>query len=173
MRNLVSAWFLVIALFSLPAGALVPAGEEVHDFVVENIYGNKVSLHAVKTKAIVVFYEDPVGSVQNQAVKDQIKNLVAPERAKADVTILPIADVHHFSSGLGRKIAETNLKQVVHDVGKMIWADWTGDAGRVLDAQTGKSNVYLLDRNHRVVWSHAGPLDADQREYLIRKISGM
>lgn len=170
MRTTPIATLLAFMLFGFDAAAVVPLGTSVPDFQVEGSDGAQVRLADLAGRYVLVVYEDRASANQNVKLKQRLWSMHRRGRLDDRMAVMPIADVRAFhewpASQYARKAIESERKLT----GRTLFADFTGEAGRAIDAHPGRSTLVFLDPDGRVIWSGEGPLRKAVVATLIRLV---
>ncbi|HOI10635.1 MAG TPA: hypothetical protein PK313_09190, partial [Myxococcota bacterium] len=163
-----AAILLAILFLGLPAGAVVPKGARVDDFAVEGPDGSRVRLVDETGRHVLIIYEDRASANQNLSLKQRLWDLHRKGRLDERMMVMPIADVRAFrewpASQYARKAVDAERKRT----GRVLFADFTGAAGKALEASPGRSTLVLLAPGGEVLWSAEGALSKADASRLVR-----
>lgn len=151
------------------AMALPQAGTSLSDFTVQDSSDNNYTLSGLRAnKPALIVYEDKDAGSQNQGFKEKFGTM---QKANGNrVTLIPIADVAAYNYFPAKLFVKEALDKASKKNGVTVFADWTGKPKTILGAQSGQSNLFLLDAAGKVLWASAGQLTKTQEESLLEMI---
>jgi len=160
--------FLLLA--SLPARAVVSKGDHVPDFAVEGAAGEVMHLADLAGRYVLIVYEDRASANQNVGLKQRLWDLHRRGRLDDRMAVLPIADVRAFKEWPASQYARKAVAAERKRTGRLLYADFTGAAGRAIAAKPGHSTLAFLDPDGEVLWSGEGPVVKADQNRLLRMV---
>lgn len=161
----------VLCLFNpSDASALPILGEPTPDVVLEDAWDRQVAMGKLGAKPVLVVYEDEASSKQNNAFKAELAELAKGDRYKTRVALLAVADLDGYDYWPVRGFVKDAIRSESRKQQLSILCDWSGKFRKALGLIKGSSNVVLYGKNGKVLFSHAGPLSAEQRATLISSL---
>jgi len=166
------AWLAVAIslLWAHAAGAqgLPAVGSRLPNITFEDLEGREVRLRSFLGRPVLILYEDRTTAAWNRALKDHLVAMARRKEMPPRLLVLPIVDLRAFRAWPARPIALAQLRARSKELGKPLWADWSGlVAGALGVAGPGPAVVVLLDVRQRVLWAGAGRLDAREVRELL------
>lgn len=155
-------------LLVIPSGAalaLPSVGQEVRRVAVEDPDGRVMDLSFPRTKPTLLLYEDKKSANQNQALKDELKQLAAKAEAK-QIQFVAIADTSDYRGWPLRGFAERSVRKKSAETGQRIYCDWEGSFRKAYGLRRGVSSVVLVGADGRVQYAAEGKLDPPARSKL-------
>ena len=140
-------------------------------FSLESTAGGHTSTASMRGKVVVIFYEDRDHREDNAELKGLLTRFVAGNELRAELTIVPVANVSGLDFPPASAFARAAVRAVASDLGIAVLFDWQ----RTLQAapislRDSASNVLVLDRAGRVVFRYAGAVTGDPRSRFFRAI---
>lgn len=169
MRTVVLT-LLALLLIGFDAQAVVSKGNQVPDFPVEGEGGRVVRLSEHVGRYVLIIYEDRASAGQNVALKQRLWDLHRRGRLDERMVVMPIADVRAFKEWPASQYARKAVDAERARTGRVLFADFTGEAGVALDAVPGRSTLVFLDPEGQVLWSGEGPQGKPDQARLIRLV---
>ncbi len=154
-RKVVSALFLIALIFGLtlwkPVQCLIAASPDseakASDFELKDQYGKSSSYCFPKQKLTVLTFGDRQGAEQ---IEGWVRPLWDRYQAKIDQQgVAVLTSVPFFARGVVRGIFKSKVKHSV-------LLDWTGQVSKAYGYRNGKANLYVIDRNGRIVLTVIG-----------------
>jgi hypothetical protein len=152
-----------------PAGAAPAASEPVDAELESSLTGRSTRLSTLRSRVIVLFYEDRAHIPQNEELKGNLERFIADNHLETQLALQPIANADGYGSVAS--LVRAGLAEGSRRLGLDILIDWD----RRLQAapfsmQGAASNVVVIDRRGRIVWRHAGLVGPTERTALFRAI---
>ncbi|MBP7124827.1 hypothetical protein KBD49_00490 [Myxococcota bacterium] len=154
---------------STALGQRIPAvGSRLPNVPFEDLEGREVRIRSFLGRPVLILYEDRSTAAWNRALKDQLVAMARRKELPPRLLVLPIVDLRAFRAWPARPIAQAQLRARSRELGKPLWADWSGlVAGALGVSGPGPAVVLLLDGRQRVIWAGSGRLDPRQVQELI------
>jgi len=155
-----------------PAPSPAPAARgPVVSFSLESTAGGQTSLATKRGKVIVLFYEDREHTEDNAELKGVLVRFRSDNHLAGDVEIMPVANVSGYDFMPASNFARAAIRNVAHDIQLPILMDWRGALqARPFSLRSSASNVVVIDRSGRIVWSHAGIVSGTVRSAFFRAV---
>ncbi len=166
-RTIASMGALSIAL-ATPAFALPKEGDAAPNARVEDADGRSTELKAWKGKPILIVYEDKDSALQNQALKADLAKLAKGDRYKSKVALAAVADVSSYDFWPVKGFVKDAIREESKKQGTTIYCDWSGSFRAVYKLRRGVSNVVLVGKDGRVLFTAEGAASLQQRKRLIK-----
>jgi len=138
------------------------------NFPFEDLEGREVRIRSFLGRPVLILYEDRSTAAWNRALKDRLIAMARRKELPPRLLVLPIVDLRAFRSWPARPIAQSQLQARSRELGKPLWADWSGLAAGALGVSgPGAAVVVLLDGRQRVVWVGSGRLEPREVQELL------
>ncbi len=133
--------------------------------------GRQVRVSSLRSKVIVVFYEDREHIAQNEELKGNLERFIADNHLEQQLTMQPMANADGYDYSPVNSLVRSGLAEGARRIHLDILIDWS----RTLYAApfsfvAGASNVAVIDRQGRITFRHAGLVGATERTALFRAI---
>lgn len=165
----ISAGVVVAATTALPAHA-IREGEVAPNARVEDADGRSLEMKSLRGKPILIVYEDKDSAAQNQLLKDELAKLAKGERYRSTIALAAVADVSSYDFWPARGFVKDAIREESRKQKTTIYCDWSGSFRAALGLRRGASNVVLVSKEGRVVFSASGTVPADARKRLIERL---
>jgi len=162
--------FAFLLLASLPAHAVVSKGDHVPDFAVEGTAGEVLHLSDLAGRYVLIVYEDRASANQNVGLKQRLWDLHQQGQLDDRMAVLPVADVRAFRKWPANEYARKAVAAERKRTGRILYADFTGAAGKAIAAKPGHSTLAFLDPDGEVLWSGEGAVIKADQNRLIRLV---
>lgn len=171
-KHLITAAISVTALsFASSAVALPKVGVRPKTFEVSDTNDRSYRFDRLAAGgATLVMYVDKQGSEQNGRILERLQRMRQTDASLRSVKFVPIIDVAQYNGWPKRAFAKKALREEAKRKGVTIYADWEAAGRSVLAAESGRSNLFLLDKDGRLVWASAGQLAPAQEDDLINRL---
>jgi predicted transcriptional regulator len=155
---------LWLGALSLAAwAAFLPLGKPAPNFHVKSGSGQKLSLHMLRGKVIVLFYEFRDSLGQNDPLKDMLKQFYRDQPASIRRQVFRLVVVDCSSSiWATAPIWRSKLREHSRIEGFTIYGDWTGKMLQSYRMKLDKSNFLIIDKHGIVRYSTTGRVNPDQ-----------
>lgn len=170
--QVIAAAALVTSLIATPVYALLAIGTEAPNARVEDADGKVLQMQSLKGKPILVMYEDRDSAKQNQPLKDELAKLGQGEKYKTQLAIAAIADLSSYDFWPAKGFAKDAIREESKKQKTTIYCDWNGGFRKAYGIKRGVSNVILVGRDGRIVFTAEGAMSADARKRLVSLIGG-
>lgn len=156
---------------SAPTGSSAPPVlSEPADFELEETSGAMRTLHDVRGRLVIVFYEDREHTPDNQELKLLLHRFVEDNHLRDRITTYGVADVFGID-GVVRDMARTAIRAIAAQYGIQILLDWTGVLrGAPFGFPAAASTIGVFDRAGRLRYRVSGAHSAAQRSDLFRTL---
>jgi hypothetical protein len=148
-------------LLALCVTALAAPAERVRDFELADQHEQARRYRFPKTKVTVMTVADHRGSDQ---LGPWIERLYAHYEKRIDID--GVADVSVIAAPFRSMLRAAFKKQLAYSV----MLDWQGEVVRQFAYDKGVANLYVIDRQGRIVKRHRGPVTDDAMRELVRAI---
>jgi hypothetical protein len=138
-------------------------GAKAPEFFLMDQFDKPVSIRQLEGNIVVLIASDKEGSMQNDAWKDAILG-----KFKGKVLPLGVADLRSVPFFLKSRIKKDFQKHP-----DSVLLDWDGVVFIAYLLTKKVSNVILIDRNGRVRYLYAGPIETGARDRLFREIEAL
>lgn len=147
-----------------------PAPSEPVDVELESsLTGRTVRLSSMRSRVIVLFYEDREHIPQNEELKGNLQRFIADNHLEPQLAMVPIANADGYASFGG--LVRTGLGEAARRIGLDILIDWDRRMySAPFSMRPAASNVLVLDRQGRITFRHAGLVGTGERTGLFRAI---
>lgn len=171
-KHLVTAALSVTALsFASSAVALPRIGARPRTFEVSDTDDRTYRFDRLAAGgAALVMYVDKAGSEQNGHLLERLQRMRATDPALRSVKFVPIIDAAQYNGWPKKAFAKKAIREESKRKGVTIYADWEAVGRSVLAAESGRSNLFLLDKKGNIVWASTGPLAPAQEDDLIKRL---
>jgi predicted transcriptional regulator len=171
-KHFVTAAVAVSAVsFASSAFALPKVGVKPKTFVVSDPDDRNYQFDRLAAGgATLVMYVDKSGADQNAHLLERLQRMRATDATLRTVKFVPIIDVAKYNGWPARGFAKKALREESKRKGVTIYADWEAAGRSVLAAESGRSNLFLLDKKGNLVWASSGQLAPVQEDDLINRI---
>lgn len=151
----------LLMLLALCGGALSAPVEQLHDFTLTDQHATARGYRFPKAKITVMTVADHEGSAQ---LEPWIQRLY--DRYREAIDIDGIADVSMIANpfhGIFRQAFRKQLK-------RSVLLDWEGNIVKQFDYEKGVPNLYVIDRDGRILKAVRGPVNEAGFRSLVREI---
>ncbi len=143
-------------------------GDKATPFSLQDVHGKRYTLQSFRSKRILEFwYEGQASRNQNAWLKQQIRRLRKQGR---------ITNRHYRSVGIANYrespvpnfILDLAIKQILKKEPYLVLCDRDGRMQRHWGFRNGRSNIYVFDRQRRLIWKSSGPLTRRRARQFMR-----
>lgn len=159
---------LTILLAPSTAFALNP-GDKATPFNLEDAKGKAYSLKDFREPVFVVWYEGKNSKEQNRWIKNKLKALRDGGKL-TDKKYRSIGIANFQETAVPNVIIAAVIRSEIKKTGAIILCDRDGSMMRKWGFRNGRSNIYVFDKDRRLVWKTSGPLTQKRGNQLIRLI---
>ena len=146
------------------AAEFLPIEDKAAEFELKDQYNKSFALKFPREKAIVLVFGDREGS---QQIESWVRPLV--EKYQTDIDIQGVAElsaVPGLAQGIVRRIMKNQVKYSV-------MLDWKGDVSKSYGYQKGKANLFVIDKNGKIIAKATGAATKGELENIFRDINGI
>lgn len=157
-----------------PAPALTPPVRQrpmAPEFACEGTSGRTRHLSHYLGRAVIIVYEDRDSNQQNDVLKQELAARARAQDLSQDVSVVPVANLSGFAFWPAQGFARDAVLDIARQQQMEILIDWTGDMARAYRFRPAVSYVMVLSREGRVLFRHAGTLDASARGRFFNAVS--
>jgi len=148
-----------IQAFNVKAKA--PGNMKVPDFELKDQYDKAASYRFPKQKITVLTFGDRKGSEQ---IEGWVRPLWDRYQTKIDQQgVAVLTSVPFFARGVVRGIFKSKVKYSV-------LLDWTGDVSKSFGYQSGRANVYVINRDGQIVLTVTGTASQTELDKVFAQI---
>ncbi|MBK9262383.1 MAG: hypothetical protein IPM54_21595 [Polyangiaceae bacterium] len=158
---------LATALIPSPSLAVLKEGVTAPNARVEDADGRALQMKSLQGKPILIVYEDKDSAKQNQALKDDLSKLAKGDKYKSAIALAAIADVSSYNWWPAKGFVKDAIREESKKQKTTIYCDWDGGFRKAYSIKRGVSNVILIGRDGRVLFSAEGAVGADGRKRLV------
>jgi hypothetical protein len=151
----------LLSLLALGAAAVAAPVEKLRDFELSDQHEQSRQYRFPKTKVTVMTVADHRGSSQ---LAPWIERLHAHYAKRIDID--GVADVSIIAAPFRGIFRTAFKKQLTYSV----MLDWQGDVVRQFGYAKGVANLYVIDREGRIVKHHRGPVNDEAMRDLMQSI---
>ena len=146
-------------------------GPPVDTELESSLTGRPRRLSELRTRVMVVFYEDREHIPDNEETKGLLGRFIADNHLEQRLAMLPIANADGFHYAPVDSLVRTGLAEGSRRIGLDIWIDWDRRMHAApISCVGGASNVLVIDRAGVIQWRHAGLLGDAERTELFRAV---
>lgn len=154
-------------LGSATAEAVPREGEPAPNATIEDADGRVSELKAFHGKPILIVYEDRDSATQNQSLKADLAKLARGDGYRARIALAAVADVSSWDFFPAKGLVKDAIRDESRKQGTTIYCDWTGAFRSAFRLRRGVSNVVLVSKDGRVLFTAEGSVPAEQRRRLV------
>lgn len=157
-----------------PAPSLAPPvmpRPRAPEFSCEGTSGRTRHLSHYLGRAVIIVYEDRDSNHQNDVLKQELAARARAQDLTQDVSVVPVANLSGFAFWPAQGFARDAVLDIARQQQMEILIDWTGDMARSYRFRPAMSYVMVLSREGRVLFRHAGTLDASARGRFFNAVS--
>lgn len=141
------------------------------EFSCEGTSGRTRHLSHYLGRAVIIVYEDRDSNHQNDVLKEELAARARAQDLSQDVSVVPVANLSGFSFWPAQGFARDAVLDIARQQQMEILIDWTGEMARAYRFRPAMSYVMVLSREGRVLFRHAGTLDASARGRFFNAVS--
>ncbi len=159
---------------SAPAPSLAPPvmpRPMAPEFSCEGTSGRTRHLSHYLGRAVIIVYEDRDSNHQNDVLKQELAARARAQDLTQDVSVVPVANLSGFAFWPAQGFARDAVLDIARQQQMEILIDWTGEMARAYRFRPAMSYVMVLSREGRVLFRHAGTLDASARGRFFNAVS--
>lgn len=161
---------LVLAICMAPATAFaLNPGDKATPFSLEDSRGKSYRLKDFTEPVFVVWYEGKNSKEQNRWLKDELKRMRDAGKL-SDKKYRSIGIANFQETAVPNFIIASVIRSEIKKTGAIILCDRDGGMMKRWGFRNGRSNIYVFDKDRRLVWKTSGPLDKRRGNQLIRLI---
>lgn len=172
IRKCLVVFSFIGTLLSFNAWAILPNGESPSSFTLSDGKDQSLKLEQLRGKSVVFFYEtrDEAVIERNRALKSRLLAFLSEQGNRSrNVAVIPVIDcsgaIGLFKGFWKDQILENSKKENL-----TIYCDWSGQFGKIFQADASQSNVIVLDPEGKVVFAQSGvvPVTAFPFGHLVK-----
>jgi predicted transcriptional regulator len=141
------------------------------EFACEGTSGRTRRLSHYLGRAVIIVYEDRDSNQQNDVLKQELAARARAQDLSQDVSVVPVANLSGFAFWPAQGFARDAVLDIARQQQMEILIDWSGDMARAYRFRPAMSYVMVLSREGRVLFRHAGTLDASARGRFFNAVS--
>jgi predicted transcriptional regulator len=165
MRGIPLAVVLVVGL-AAPAQAL-EVGDRAPDFSLPDVNGKIHTLASFQKRIVAIWYEGKSSFHQNTWLNAKLRELrdagQLPYRHYQ-----PMGIANYQETAVPNAVIDLMIRREARRLGSLVLCDKTGVMMRTWGFRNGRSNIYVLDADRRLVWKSSGPLEQRRARQFIR-----
>jgi hypothetical protein len=154
-------------LLGADAGAALKEGAAAPNATLEDADGRVSELRAFRGRPVLILYEDRDSATQNDPLKKELGELARGDRYKARIALAAVADVSAWDFWPAKGFVKDAIRDESRKQGTTIYCDWTGAFRKTFQLRRGVSNVVLVGRDGKVVFTAEGAVPVEQRRRLL------
>lgn len=164
MKPLILFSLLFLVLSGVNVGyAQQLAPDQASEFELKDQYNNTFALKFPKDKATVLVFGDREGAKQ---IENWVRPLEEKYADKIDIQgVAELSAVPGFAQGVVRRIMKNQVRYSV-------MLDWSGAVSKSYDYQKGKANLFVIDKDGRVIAKAIGAATDSDLKKIINQING-
>lgn len=133
--------------------------------------GRATRLSTLRSRVVVLFYEDREHIPQNEDLKGTLQRFIADNHLEPQLMLLPVANADGYAYAPVDAIVRSGLAEGARRMGMDILIDWDRRLhASPFSLRGGASNVVVIDRSGRILFRHVGRVEEAQRTELFRAI---
>ncbi len=138
------------------------------DFNLEETSGVMRSLHEVRGRLTIVFYEDRAHTSDNNDLKMTLYRFISDNNLRPQITTYGVADLTGVE-GLMQDMARTAIRAIAAQYGIQILLDWQSRLQQApFNFPTGNSTIGVFDRQGRLRYRQSGVHGPAEQSALFR-----
>lgn len=155
------------------AGAGGAGAGPVVDATLDSMRGGQRTLRDERGRRVVVlFYEDRPHVEDNDTLKGELRRYIVDNGLGDRLVAYGVANLADVGS-VPQALVRSMIAPLVDRWGSDILLDWEGVMRREpFSFRTAAANVAIVDRDGRIVYRHAGPVDDTARREFYRALRG-
>jgi predicted transcriptional regulator len=158
---------LTTMLLPSPSFAVIKEGTIAPNARVEDADGKALQMQSLRGKPILIVYEDRDSAKQNQPLKDDLSKLATGDKYKSSIALAAIADVSSYDWWPAKGFVKDAIREESKKQKTTIYCDWNGGFRKAYGIKRGVSNVILVGRDGRVLFSAEGAIGTEARKRLV------
>lgn len=164
MKFLILFSVLFLVLSDVNVGyAQQSAADKASEFELKDQYNKTYALKFPKDKATVLVFGDREGAKQ---IESWVRPLVEKYADKIDIQgAAELSAVPGLAQGIVRRIMKNQVKYSV-------MLDWSGAVSKSYGYQKGKANLFVIDKNGKIIAKATGAATKGELENIFRDING-
>ncbi|APR83592.1 Hypothetical protein A7982_08941 [Minicystis rosea] len=169
LRTLIMAGAMASSslLGSTDARGALAEGATAPNATLEDADGRVSETRAFRGKPLLIVYEDRDSAKQNEALKKELGELARGDRYRARIALAAVADVSAWDFWPAKGFVKDAIRDESKKQGTTIYCDWSGAFRKAYDLRRGVSNVVLVGKDGRVLFTAEGTVPAASRKRLI------
>lgn len=157
-----------------PPAATAPAAPPIlsgpADFNLEETSGVMRSLHEVRGRLTIVFYEDRAHTDDNYDLKLMLHRFIQDNNLRPQITTYGVADLTGVD-GMLQDMARTAIRAIAAQYGIQILLDWQSRLQQApFNFPSGNSTIGVFDRQGRLRYRQSGVHGAAEQSALFRTL---
>lgn len=149
------------------SAAAINVGEKVPDFALTDAFGKAYSLASFPKRIFEVWYEGKTSRGQNQWLKERIWKLRKKGRL-SDSRYDAIGIANYQETAFPNALIDLIVRRQSNEHGVRVLCDRDGRMQRLWGFRNGRSNIYVLDGERRLIWKSSGPLSKVRAQQYLR-----
>lgn len=141
------------------------------EFSCEGSSGATRRLRNYLGRAVVIVYEDRDSNHQNDVLKRELEDRVRAQGLASAVSVVPVANLSSFNFWPAMGYARDAVVDIARQQRTEVLIDWSGHMARDYRFRPGVSYVMVLSREGRVLFRHAGTLQASARSRFFNALT--
>jgi hypothetical protein len=138
------------------------------DFSLEETSGVMRSLHEVRGRLAIVFYEDRAHTDDNYDLKLMLHRFIQDNNLRGQITTYGVADLTGVD-GMLQDMARTAIRAIAAQYGIQILLDWQSRLQQApFNFPSGNSTIGVFDRQGRLRYRQSGVHGAAEQSALFR-----
>lgn len=154
-----------------PVAAPAPTHPMAPEFSCEGTSGATRRLRNYLGRAVVIVYEDRDSNHQNDVFKRELEDRVRAQGLASAVSVVPVANLSGFNFWPAMGYARDAVIDIARQQHTEVLIDWSGHMARDYRFRPGVSYVMVLSREGRVLFRHAGTLQASARSRFFNALT--
>ena len=156
----------LVALFAAPAAAL-EVGERAPDFSLPDVNGKVHTLGSFGKRIVAIWYEGKNSFHQNTWLNARLRALRDAGQLSYQ-NYQPMGIANYQETAVPNAVIDLLIGRESRRLGSLVLCDRTGVMMRTWGFRNGRSNIFVLDAERRLVWKSSGPLERRRAQQFIR-----
>lgn len=168
-KPLAAAVIALGVLLCAPPARALDVGEKAKPFRLQGHDGKWYTLASFKKRILIFFYEGTKSMHQNAWVKDRFTEMYKDGRIPL-AKLAKIGIANYMESAIPNVAFDLFIKRQMekHYPGDLVLRDRDATMQRLYGMRNGRSNIFVLDQQRRLIWKSSGPLTRKSATQLLR-----
>ncbi len=169
MKMLTTACLAAAVLLSATPARALNVGDKAKPFRLQGHDGKWYTLASFKRPYLILFYEGTKSMHQNDWFKKRFTAWYRSGRISRK-KIAKIGFANYQESAIPNAVFDLFIKRQMEKnyPGELVLRDRNGTMMRLYGMRNGRSNIFVLDRQRRLIWKSSGPMTRKTAKRLLR-----